>query len=588
MDWQPTVTLATAMGSVLLSWLLYFLLFSGLGIAVQRCMRRRPDNGWRWLEAFWLGWALTLGLLQLWHFAFPVDERALLLLAAVAAVMLAAEFRQLAANLRALRRDKVFLLAYGLVALWLANRSLGMPIAFDTGLRDMQAVMWIDSYPIVPGLGNLYSSLAYNHSTYLYDALLDAFYWSEGSVFIATGLLIMAYLAYAIKAARRTLSLQHASSLRWSQLFALVTIPYILSYSSSSGGIVHFLTDTVVDLLAFVTLIYALDLLQYWQPCRRQGYYLARLFFLIVAGMTVKQTFLLFGTVLGACICLAWMLRGGHRHVRSLAQPLALAVLCLAFLLPWMARGVMTSGYVAYPQSFGRVELDWTLAADAVRHRQHVLSRNTRSPTNVKSLPDTLNWLQPWLDRLLGNTFQQALPLGIAAASLLLVAIGRAALPGAERGRHLGLWVLTPILLYLVLWFLSFPNIKYARFAFWSLAALACLLTLHTWSTVAWRWPVLLLRCLLLACCAFIVYSILRQGSFPLAAGPADGFRPHWEVGYDEVRTATGLVVHVPHAGNNQCWRVPLPCTAYFNPQLEARQPGDLRHGFRMATPPDS
>ena len=149
-----------------------------------------------------------------------------------------------------------------LLMLWMSSRAIEMPDASDTGFRDMQAVMWISQYPIVPGLNNLFASLAYNHSVYLYDALLDVALWHGRAQHIATGLLLIAYLIYPVRALLRLRRAQDAGSVRWSWIFAALTIPYIMFYTVGRGGISHFLTDTAVDLIGFLVIIYLLDFLQ--------------------------------------------------------------------------------------------------------------------------------------------------------------------------------------------------------------------------------------------------------------------------------------------------------------------------------------
>ena len=139
------------MGTVLFSWLLLFLLFSGLGSAVLKSLGQRLDSGWHILDSFWLGWALALGALQIWHFVFPVGDEVLLIFCIVAAILLFRQRQDGWAVVKKLRRNRPFLLVFALLSLWMSNRALGMPIAFDTGFRDIQAVTWIDTYPIVPG-----------------------------------------------------------------------------------------------------------------------------------------------------------------------------------------------------------------------------------------------------------------------------------------------------------------------------------------------------------------------------------------------------------------------------------------------------
>jgi hypothetical protein len=47
-------------------------------------------------------------------------------------------------------------------------------------------------------------------------------------------------------------------------------------------------------------------------------------------------------------------------------------------------------------------------------------------------------------------------------------------------------------------------------------------------------------------------------------------------------QTHSGLLVQVPRKGD-QCWDAPLPCTRYFNPNLELGDPQSLPSGFRAA-----
>ena len=207
--------LVAPMSLVLMSWLLLFLLFSGLGMMALRLIGKPCASGWDWLDSFWLGWALSLATLQIWHFFFPVNEMILLLLALLAASQLIAQRESVASLLMRLRGQRAYLLGLALLALWLSNRALAMPTAYDSGFRDIQAVMWIDAYPIVPGLGNLFSSLAFNHSVYLYDALLDVSVWSGRSQHIATGLLLMTYLAGALRSSLNLGACRSAGAIRW-------------------------------------------------------------------------------------------------------------------------------------------------------------------------------------------------------------------------------------------------------------------------------------------------------------------------------------------------------------------------------------
>ena len=574
------------MGSVLASWFLFFLLFSGLGNLALRLLGWRLDSGSRMLDSFWLGWLLTLGLLQLWHFFYPVNDLALLLLALLAAVSLYLQRRVLKGIARRLLAYRSFWLVFGLALLWLSNRALGMPIAYDTGYRDIQAVMWIDSYRIVPGLANLFASFAYNHSVYLYDALLDSFIWSGRSIYVATGLLLMVYLAYAIHSALRLYRSRSAADVRWSWLFATLTIPYIMHYTVAWGGITHFLTDTVVDLLGFLALIYVLDFLQYWRPkAGAPPFQLARLAILILTGFTIKQTFAVFGLALAVLVVFVWLWRGGARMGRRpiAAITLLLGLWALGVLLPWMMRGVITSGYVAYPQSIGRIEVDWALPAEHIEQRQRALATNTRwRGGDENEILRSWSWLVPWLERLLSFVMTTRVPALITAGSLGFYALGLWRNRDRATGGGPGLIVLLPLCLTLVIWFFSFPNDKYVRYIFWSLGTLSLMLALFSWRSVSWRVRILVLYALTALCLVYVLYAIIRHETWPLPAGPEDGFYAHFLPPVKEFETDSGLIVNVPDSHINQCWHIPLPCTPAPVAGLSARVPGDIGQGFRI------
>ena len=579
--------LIAPMSQVLLSWALFFLLFSGIGLLILKLLGKRLASGWVWLDSFWLGWALSIAVLQIWHFVFPVNEMILLILSAVALFQLFNQRESAAGLLAQLRKERAYLLATALLALWLSNRALAMPTAYDTGFRDIQAVMWIDAYPAVPGLGNLFSSLAFNHSVYLYDALLDASIWSGRSHHIATGLLLMAYMAQAVKSALKLRSCQSEAAIRWSWILFTVTIPYLLFYTVDRSGITHFLTDTVVDLVGFLCMAYLLDFLQDWIPRESDKQYLIlRLALLVLVGFTIKQTFIVFGLAVAATVVFLWLKRGAYRRDRERAVRLLRLTMIMAgvMIVPWLARGVVSSGYIAYPQTVGRVNVDWAIPHEQLLNRQRAMSTNTRIRGGVQAeVLGSWDWLGPWLQKFARNVMPTMLPSIISAGALGLYAAGRLRNRGKARARGPGLLALAPLLIMLIFWFFTFPEPKYVRYVFWSLAALSVILAFEAWSSVAFRLRIIAVYGLAALCLAYVAFLIVARQSYPLPAGPDDGFYDHWPIPYDQYVTNSGLQLNVPSGNGTQCWQAPLPCTRYPDARLEARVPGELRHGFRIA-----
>ena len=580
------LSLIYPMGIILLSWFLLFLLFSGLGMLVLHTLRREFTSSRYWYDSFWLGWAISLVFLQLWHLAFPVNDMVLILLSLVSTVSLIVWRHRLIELAKQLGRNRGILLVFLLMLLWMSSRAIEMPDASDTGYRDIQAVMWMDSYPIVPGLNNLFSSLAYNHSVYLYDALLDVSIWSGRSYYVATGLLLMAFLLYPLHAALQLYRRRSQDDIRWSWIFAVMTIPYILYYTVGRGGITHFLTDTPVDLIGFLLLIFTLDFLQDFKAGSHADYYLIfRIAILVLVGFTIKQTFVVFGLSVAALVFVVWLIRGGLRegmrcHLQ-VAVPLALFVLIT--MLPWMVRGVLTSGYIAYPLSIGRVEVDWAEPVELMQDRQQRLATNTRrrygEPDEVLSSWD---WLGPWFANIKNDVAAFALPVSITFGSLTLYLIGRRLQPMPKGQNNLGWWILLPLIIMLVFWFFTFPNLKYVRYIIWGGAGLSVTLAMLAWQKSAWRARVRAMYIVLGLCLLWGAQLVISLKTFPLSAGPDDGFYGHALPPVRVYETNSGLHLNVPHSHIPQCWHIPLPCTPYPRSGLYQRVAGELRHGFAM------
>lgn len=572
------------MGMVLLSWLLLFLLFSGLGLMTLRLLGHGLAVGVAWFDSFWLGWALALAALQLWHLLFAVDDRALILLAIVAAISLFQHRERFIPQLLRLKKNRAFLLMLLVALLWMSNRAIEMPDESDTGFRDIQAVMWMDSYPIVPGLNNLFSSLAYNHSVYLYHALLDTSIWSGRSYHVAAGLLLIVMLAYSLHSALNLYRCRAEDRARWSWVFATLIMPFLLFSAVGRGSISHFLTDTTVDLLGVLALIWLLDFLQDTDEDTRAAFYqVLRLSIVVLAGFTIKQTFWVYGAGVAGLVVVVWIVRAGGLtslgRLTRLSRPILL--FAVMFTGPWMLRGVVTSGYIAYPHMVGRIEVDWAEPPDLVVHRQRQLATNTRrrygDPEIVLA---TWDWVGPWFEGIRSNVKDFALPAALTASGLFVYAIGRVRLRAATSRTELGLWVFAPLLIMLAFWFVSLPNLKYVRYIFWCGAALSWLLAMLSWTTISWHLRVSITYAVLGICLAYFMYLMVAQRDFPVSAGPDDGFYRHALPPVRVYETASGLQLNVPDSHIHQCWQIPLPCTPFPRKGIFARVPGQIQHGF--------
>src|SRR5262249_32838554 len=64
-----------AMLTVLVAWLILFCVIAGLGQFVRRLFGVCSRSLEAWFGAFWVGYAVAIAALQLWHFVLPIDWR---------------------------------------------------------------------------------------------------------------------------------------------------------------------------------------------------------------------------------------------------------------------------------------------------------------------------------------------------------------------------------------------------------------------------------------------------------------------------------------------------------------------------------
>ncbi len=179
--------------------------FVGIGLLIRRAFGLTQFDLDDCFVAFWMGFCAIVLLLLLWNFVLPVTAAVLLLVLCIGAVGLyitRAEFAALA-NEEVWRASRAWKFAFVLAALYVANQGLGGLTYSDSALYHLQAVEWNKTYPLVPGLANLYGPLGFNNASLLYGAMLDAGPWTGLGHRLANGLLLQALLLRIVIALTR-------------------------------------------------------------------------------------------------------------------------------------------------------------------------------------------------------------------------------------------------------------------------------------------------------------------------------------------------------------------------------------------------
>jgi hypothetical protein len=428
---------------------------------------------------------------------------------------------------------------------------------------------WFGEHSLVPGLGNLHGRFAFNNSHLLVASALDVGPWSDRAHHLLNGGLMAVFVVGGLHAGRGLFAPDdnHHSN-RSSAAFALVTIvPAVLL---SHRYLVSLSTDFPVTLVALVVAWRGFRLLA-GEAGAESRVELRDVTLLAAAGVCIKLSALVF---LGGVWLLALLVvaREADRVGRSLVPDLVPAVAIAALLLlPWLARGVVLSGYPLYPSSVVSLPVDWRVPLSSVDSE----AAGVRAWARVPGVPRELTlsgwyWLESWMRRHLVVRVGVGvpLPLLLGAAGVVIAAAG------ASLGRHsratAGLALMLPAGVAFAFWFWMAPDPRFAMFVFWTIAAVGLAAAVGVWRG-AWLRPEW--------CVALLVAGLLALSLPPAELGRPRGFTPIPEVPTETYRTAAGLEVRVP-IGSDQCWGAIQPCTPHRRPELALRQPGEIGSGF--------
>ena len=586
------LSLALGTLSILLTQLVLAVALAGIGLTVRRAFGLRRIGLDDCFFGFWTGLAAVTLFLLLWNFLFPVTGAALLIVLAAGTLGWFGVRRALAGMFesdpwRPGRTTGLLLLRAGV---WIAKLSLGQMSSWDSALYHLQVVKWAETYPAVPGIGNLDGPLAFNNSYLLFDAMLSAGPWQGRAYHLANGLPILVFLWQSILAGARL----GAGDRRPDRLFQFLLLAPAASIALH-GRTSSFITDLAPTLVVMVVAVRLYALLVAPGDRAERDHALVALAGLLGAAVAFKANMAVFAV---AAFGLAVFLVGRRRPALA-----ALAV-ATAFALAWMGRGVVLSGYPVFPTSVAGFPVEWRVPAEHAEAEFAFIRHSGRAST--RNLPVVAGeagfggWFPRWTRHALDEPYEILIPVTLALLSLFAsVLLRRRSSSREPPPAQPAWWLAFPLVIAVFAWFLSAPEPRYALPFFWSLAALACCEAYRRRLTVAPLPSVrpLLAMGALLGVSPLVISPVfsgvsLHRDEGALAAIVKSNFnRPGsdgWFQGLEgkpeltTYRTRSGLLLNtVP----NRCWEAELPCTPNPAANLRLRDPSRMSRGFVLDGP---
>jgi len=594
-------------------WLGLWIVFFGWGTLAFRVSGCQREDATALLVAPWAGMAVVIALLQLWHFAAPVNGWALTLVAAVGVAGALALGRRTLAILGSFSRAHPALSATTfLLWLWIANRSLNTQEFNDHGLYYLNAIRWASDHPLVVGLAHLENRLGFNNANFLLHAMLEIGSWRGYTAHLVNGFVVALTVPIVIECLWNVLNSSGGiRRLGWfgaaiGMLAALSAIDHRISSASPDLPSPLFATIAAWRLMA-------LGLVEADSHGSSLRWNLVAFALCSAAAVAIKTSVIFFVALAwGAALVTAAVLER-RRESGSLAA-LCRAVgwmlgWCALLAVPWILRGYALSGYPLFPASFGRAPVEWAVAPNVAAELRDCIYAYARTTDQNRAIgyDPGWAWVPHWLVQvvLLRSTLEVVAPIGVALSCAGWLALfGRKSTPSEPPppGRIVLPLLLVVYLASLVLWIVTAPSPRMGMFACWGLAGV-----MLAWAsgTIPKRLfddhrRLILLGFIVLFLTPMTLESILIETRYRyrpkmpefgkhfyhyhpfVLPETASGF-PALPIGELQRKTTnSGLEMYVT-VGDGLPWDSPLPATRFFNEHLLLRRPNELRSGFMIA-----
>jgi len=578
------LNLLIGMVSIVTFWIIAILILLGVGILIYRFLRFEIRSVNNVFFFFWLGLAITILVLQLWHLWFRIDWKVSVFISILGLSGLSWNWKSnLQIAIEKIPKNKIFWLLILTVAIIVANFSFGPARPYDAGLYHLQTIRWIKQYPIVPGLGNLHSRLAYNNSNFLFAAMLEQNIYFLKSYRVTNGLFLLVLFIHLSISSFRLLRkinpwakdpLDNRKEIHSYEIFeSLLLAPVINIILRGSTASVS--PDIPIFILGILISSRLLNLLT------QEKKNIEELFFIFIfsaLGTTIKVSFLVFGLI-ASLIALISCTKNYER--KDSLKRIPFLFYSLAFIalisIPWIARNIILSGYLIYPSTLTLFPVEWRLPAKVVINEARWIQSWARLPgTSPEVVLGNWQWIRPWASRLFSkqNIFDIFVPIALTIEGILILCYNKYKYKKGESSLFLRSFLILPIT-NLVFWFFSAPSLRFAGSSFWILGAGTFVLSTLRFANFRKIKVILFFN--------FLIINLLGVGEqLPdLKQNINRIIQPVPVVRMKKFKTNSGLIIYTPEEGK-QCWDSKLPCTPYPNSDLQLRDKKDVSKGFKI------
>jgi len=558
------------MFAVFVSWIISAFIFIAFGKLIARILNfHKQSTYYNICDIFFMGLCFVGVILSVFSLFIPLNGSGLLMLMlAVSAGYLVFELAKgkpsaLFTKWTELSPLNQILIASGVIVLLCLT--LLPPLIYDTGLYHLQAMMWSETYPAVPGLANIHGRFGFNSNSLLLYSVFSFKDIFTSRVFGLQSLSFIVLLCWIVY------KIGQSESVITKIALVLSVAVFFVCYES-------FISSPSTDLLPNILVIYLL----LRAVLDKDAVSRSPLLFWVVPIFCLTLKLSVAPICIFCIILLVQLFR--EKRYKILAVML---IVGLFIFIPWCIRNIIITGYLIYP--FPAIDIfsfDWKVPAAWVEGEKAWVTSWARMPgvpyDEVFEMPFWV-WGKMWFMRHFWFLKSNLAVMCLAAISPLIVFLSFRK-KGIKKISDIYAWLIA--LCGALFWFVMGPDDRFG-FGFIVVAAFApyMYLNIDTKKVFLRKIPEVLLL-------AFFVFYAVKgfdliksykgdytYGEFLYRPQSINYIKQQASYNYIPHRLSD-IVIYTPQSAE-RCFDHELPCAPGYPNELEMRGES-IRQGFRV------
>lgn len=427
------------MYATLICFLFTAFVFFIFGKSFIQFIEKDKQKNYTVFDSYFVGLSIVGTFLNFWSLFFPTNYISFCILLLVSFFLAYKErekYRLYFIHLKnKISHNKLLLILILFCVIIVLFFSIVTPQLYDSYLYHINAIQWNEKYRIVPGLANLHDRFGFNSSVFVLSACFSFKFIYEQSFFIINSL---SYLFFLIWILKLVINLKSIKSIFLLLFIYYFTNQYLLDISSPGTDLLPniFLSYILINSILFTDFIYKKIIVLIAMP----------LFCITLKVSTIP--IVLF-------TLLALFSQKEKTYFKSTLNFIYFGSL---FILPWIVRNIMITGYILFPMtSIDVFDFDWKVPIENVNILKKWVYSWARIPfknyTEVMNL-NFIEWFSVWWkNALLINKRIYILsiisPLIFVAYSII------------KKGSIKKLISILVALIIMLLWFFTAPDVRF-------------------------------------------------------------------------------------------------------------------------------